>query len=88
MAIYLVWQILRFTYNSIIPIKKLSRRHLINSFDLWLNKGFTVHIAIFTGSIYIVSVLTKEEFLRIFKLDHYHLSNYFHVEFISSKISL
>ena len=42
MDIYLFSQILRFTYNSIIHIKKLSRRHLINSSDVFIIKGFTV----------------------------------------------
>ena len=29
--------------KTIKPVKKLSRRHLINSFDEWLIKGLTVH---------------------------------------------
>ena len=42
MAIYLFWQIMRFTPNSIEPIEKLLRRHLINSSDVFFTKGFTV----------------------------------------------
>jgi len=49
MAIYLFLQILKFTkyyYNLLLLllklIKKLSRRHLINSSDVFLIKGFTV----------------------------------------------
>ena len=43
MAIYLFSQILKFTRNySIKLIEKLSRRHLINSTDVFVIKGFTV----------------------------------------------
>ena len=42
MAIYLFSQILKFTKYSIKPIEKLSRRHLINSSDVFVIKGFTV----------------------------------------------
>jgi len=44
MAIYLFLQILKFTKYSIKLIEKLSRRHLINSSDVFVIKGFTVHI--------------------------------------------
>ena len=43
MAIYLFSQILKFTLYSIKLIKKLSRRHLINSSDVFVITGFTVH---------------------------------------------
>ena len=42
MSIYSLLQILRFTLYSIKLIEKLSRRHLINSFDVFVIKGFTV----------------------------------------------
>ena len=42
MAINLFSLILRFTLNGIKLIEKLSRRHLINSFDVFVIKGFTV----------------------------------------------
>ena len=42
MAFYLFSQILKFTLYSIKLIEKLSRRHLINSFDVFVIKGFTV----------------------------------------------
>ena len=42
MAIFLFSQILKFTYYSIKLIEKLSRRHLINSSDVFVIKGFTV----------------------------------------------
>ena len=42
MAIYLFSQILKFTYYSIKLVEKLSRRHLINSSDVFVIKGFTV----------------------------------------------
>ena len=42
MAIYLFSQILKFTLYSIKLIEKLSRRHLINSSDVFVIKGFTV----------------------------------------------
>ena len=42
MAIYLFSQILKFTSYSIKLIEKLSRRHLINSSDVFVIKGFTV----------------------------------------------
>ena len=42
MAIYLFSQILKFTQYSIKLIEKLSRRHLINSSDVFVIKGFTV----------------------------------------------
>ena len=43
MAIYLFSKILKFTKYSIKLIEKLSRRHLINSSDVFVIKGFTVH---------------------------------------------
>ena len=43
MAIYLFSQILKFKLYSIKLIKKLSRRHLINSSDVFVIKGFTVY---------------------------------------------
>ena len=43
MAIYLFSQILKFTQYRIKLIKKLSRRHLINSSDVFVIKGFTVN---------------------------------------------
>ena len=42
MAIYLFSQILKFTKYSIKLIEKVSRRHLINSSDVFVIKGFTV----------------------------------------------
>jgi len=42
MAIYLFSQILKFTKYSIKLIEKLSKRHLINSSDVFVVKGFTV----------------------------------------------
>ena len=42
MAIYLCSQILKFTKYSIKLIENLSRRHLINSSDVFVIKGFTV----------------------------------------------
>ena len=42
MVIYLFSQILKFTQYSIKLIEKLSRRHLINSFDVRLIYGLTV----------------------------------------------
>ena len=42
MAINLFSQILKFTKYSIELIEKLSRRHLINFFDVFVMKGFTV----------------------------------------------
>ena len=42
MAIYLFIYTRRFKYNSIKLIEKMSRRHLINSFDVFVIKGFTV----------------------------------------------
>ena len=42
MAIYLFSEILKFTKYSIKLIEKLSRRHLINSSDVFVIKGFTV----------------------------------------------
>ena len=46
MAIYLFSQILKFTQYSLKLIEKLSRRHLINSSDVFVIKGFTVHKAV------------------------------------------
>ena len=42
MAIYSFSQILKFTKYSIKLVKILSRRHLINSSDVFVIKGFTV----------------------------------------------
>ena len=42
MSIYLFSQILKFKKYSIKLIEKLSRRHLINSSDVFVIKGFTV----------------------------------------------
>ena len=44
MAIYLFFQILKFALYSVKLIEQLSRRHLINSFDVFVIKGFTVDI--------------------------------------------
>ena len=44
MAIYLFSQILKFTQYIIKLNEKLSRRHLINSSDVFVIKGFTVYI--------------------------------------------
>ena len=53
MAIYLFSQILKFTYYSIKLIEKLSRRHFINSSDVFVIKGFTVYNRnIFKTSLY------------------------------------
>ena len=43
MAIYLFSQVLKFTKYSIKLIEKLSRRHLINSSDVFVIKGFNVY---------------------------------------------
>ena len=43
MAIYLFSQKLKFTKYSIKLIEKLSRRHLINSSDVFVIEGFTVY---------------------------------------------
>ena len=48
MAIYLFSQILKFTKYRIKLIEKLSRRHLINSSDVFIIKGFTVRKKIIT----------------------------------------
>ena len=50
MAIYLFLQILKFTKYIIKLIEKLSRRHLINSFDVFVIKGFTVLYEVSTFS--------------------------------------
>ena len=50
-AICLFSQILRFTWKSIKPIEKLSRQHMINSFDVWLIYGLTVSL----GKNYVLS---------------------------------
>ena len=42
MAIYLFSQILKFTLYSIKLIEKLTRRHLINTSDVFVIKGFIV----------------------------------------------
>ena len=42
MAIYSFSEILKFTLYSIKLMEKMSRRHLINSSDLFVIKGFTV----------------------------------------------
>ena len=42
MAIYLFSQILKFSKYSFKLIETLSRRHLINSSDVFVIKGFTV----------------------------------------------
>ena len=42
MAIYLFSQMLKFTKYSIKLIEKMSRRHFINSSDVFVIKGFTV----------------------------------------------
>ena len=42
MAIYFFSQMLRLTEKSIKPFLKLSRRHLINSFDVFNIQGLTV----------------------------------------------
>ena len=43
MAIYLYFQILKFTKYSEKLIEKLSRRHAINSSDVFVIKCFTVY---------------------------------------------
>ena len=45
MTIYLFSQIRKFTKYSIKLIEKLSRRHLINSSDVFVIKGFTVALS-------------------------------------------
>ena len=40
--LFIFAQILKFTSYSVKLIEKLSRRHLINSSDVFVNKGFTV----------------------------------------------
>ena len=58
MAIYLFSQIFKFTKHIIKLIEKLSRRHLINSSDVFLIKGFTVtnygrrHSKLFTNAMF------------------------------------
>ena len=46
MDIYLFSQILKFTKYSIKLVEKWSRRHLINSSDVFVIKGFTGVITI------------------------------------------
>ena len=52
-AIYLFSQILKFTKYSIKLIEKLSRRHLINSSDVFVIEGFTVPKQITLNNIFI-----------------------------------
>ena len=52
MAIYLFLQILKFTKYSIKLIKKLSRRHLINSSDAFIIMGFNVILKLSIGNRY------------------------------------
>ena len=56
MAIYLFSQILKFTKYSIKLIEKLSRRHLINSYDVFVIKGFTVDTYYITNKVKWVSL--------------------------------
>ena len=58
MAIYLFSQLLKFTYYRIKLIEKLSRRHLMNSFDVFFIKGFTVVATIFPCTVYSVKIIT------------------------------
>ena len=51
MSIYLFSQILKFTKYSIKLIEKLSRRHLINSSDVFVIKGITVDCQGFIFSV-------------------------------------
>ena len=43
MAIHLFLKLLILSYDSIKPIEKMSRRHLISSSDVFVFKGFTVY---------------------------------------------
>ena len=72
MAIYLFSQILKFTQYSIKLIEKLSRRHLINSSNVFLIKGFTVSRSIDIKVVICVSlfvyrcpIISKEHSDRI-----------------------
>ena len=55
MSIYLFSQILKFTKYRIKLIEKLSRRHLINSSDVFVIKGFTVQSLSYSifGSVFV-----------------------------------
>ena len=67
MSIYLFSQILKFTKYSIKLIEKLSRRHLINSFDVFVIKGFTVYFEFLIHSVIKESALTYFDNLFLFK---------------------
>ena len=54
MAIYLFIYTRRFKYNSIKLIEKMSRRHLINSSDVFVIKGFTVSSLLNKSTIFII----------------------------------
>ena len=47
MAIYLFSKILKITKYSIKLIEKMSRRHLINSSDVFVIKGFTYNFMVY-----------------------------------------
>ena len=62
MTIYLFSQILKFTYYSIKLIEKLSRRHLINSSNVFVIKGFTVSNLTVASILFIlVKYLSSDE---------------------------
>ena len=64
MAIYLFSQIQKFTKYSIKLIEKLSRRHLIDSSDVFFIKGFTVYKLLRMG-------ITKHDILGYTTEDQY-----------------
>ena len=66
MAIHLFSQILKFTKYSIKLIEKLSRRHLINSSDVFVIKGFTYVIAY---TINFLKFYVKENYIVNHNLD-------------------
>ena len=57
MVIYLFSQILKFTNYSIKLIEKLSRRHFINSFDVFVIKGLTASSRSIQGELINIIVI-------------------------------
>ena len=76
-AIYLFSEILKFTKYSIKLIEKLSRRHLINSSDVFVIKGFTVRKLL---QSYWFGFRSQHHILRIFFLLFAFLSFYSYIK--------
>ena len=71
MAIYLFSQILKITQYSIKLIEKLSRRHLINSSDVLVIKGFTVCSQVkLYNKLYMFSGTTVQQTLNVHRYNH------------------